>query len=217
MSFHTNLFGMFYKDQLVLTGKINDVGAYTRSNIDKSYRVGVEFEWMYQSKNKFLELQANIALSQNKILNFIEYIDDYDNGGQLAKKYTETDISFSPNIVGGGRISFFPLRNNEESPLENLSIDMLPKYVGKQFLDNTSNEGRVIKSYFVNDIVVNAPIKLRGKTILNLRMGLYNMLNKKYEANGYTFTYIYGAQQTTQNYYYPQSGIRWMLGAGIEF
>lgn len=217
MSFHTNLFGMFYKDQLVLTGKINDVGAYTRSNIDKSYRVGVEFEWMYQSRNKLLELEANIALSQNKILNFIEYIDDYDNGGQLAKKYAETDISFSPNIVGGGRISFFPLRNNEESPLENLSIDMLPKYVGKQFLDNTSNEGRAIKSYFVNDIVVNAPIKLRGKTILNLRTGLYNIFNKKYEANGYTFSYIYGAQQTTQNYYYPQSGIRWMLGAGIEF
>lgn len=217
MSFHTNVFGMFYKDQLVLTGKINDVGAYTRTNIDNSYRVGIEFEWMYRSRNRLFEMNANIALSQNKILNFTEYIDDYDNGGQVQKTYAETDISFSPNVIAGGRISFFPLRNNEDNIVENLSIDILPKYVGRQYLDNTSNEQRAIKSYFLNDLIINCPFKLNAHTVFNLRTGIYNLFNSKYEANGYTFSYIYGGQQTTQNYYFPQSGTRWMIGAGIEF
>jgi iron complex outermembrane receptor protein len=216
LSFHTNVFGMFYKDQLVLTGKINDVGAYTRTNIDRSYRIGVEFEWMYRTRNRLFEMNVNLALSQNKILNFTEYVDDYDNGGQVQYWYAETDIAFSPSVIAGGRFSVFPLRSSEHA-IQDLSVDILPKYVGKQYLDNTTNAGRAIGAYFVSDVLLNCPFKLSEHTILNLRSGVYNMFNSLYEANGYTFSYIYGAQQTTQNYYYPQSGLRWMLGAGIEF
>ncbi len=217
MSFHTNLYGMFYKDQLVLTGKINDVGAYTRTNIDKSYRIGIEFEWMYKSINNLFEMNANIALSQNKILNFTEFVDDYDNGGQIQNTYATTDISFSPNVILGARLSVFPLRHNEDHIIENLSIDFLPKYVGKQYLDNTGNELRSIKGYFVSDVMILCPVKINEHTLFNLRTGIYNIFNTTYEANGYTFSYIYGAQQTTQNYYYPQSGRRWMIGVGIAF
>ncbi len=217
MSFHTNLFGMFYKDQLVLTGKVNDVGAYTRTNIDNSYRAGVEFEFRYITKNKSVELNGNISISQNKILNFSEFVDDYDIGIQIEKKYENTDISFSPNLIMGGRISFFPLRKRDYSLIRNASIDLLPKYVSRQFLDNTSNESRSIKSYFVGDILLNCPVRIQEQSIFNIRLGVYNILNQSYEANGYTFSYIYNQQETTQNYYYPQSGIRWMLGLGISF
>lgn len=216
MSFHTNVFGMFYKDQLVLTGKINDVGAYTRTNIDRSYRVGVEFEWMYRSSNRLFEMNANVALSRNKLLNFTEYVDDYDNGGQVQHQYVETTIAFSPALIAGGRFSIFPLRN-QEYLIHDLSIDVLPKYVGKQYLDNTGQAGRSIGAYFVSDLLLSCPLTLNEHTTLNLRTGVYNMFNSLYESNGYTFSYIYGAQQTTQNYYYPQSGLRWMIGAGIEF
>lgn len=215
MSMQANFFGMFYKDQLVLTGKINDVGAYTRTNIDRSYRIGVELEWNFRARNRILELSANLALSQNKVLNFTEYVDNYDMGGQVRKQYSRTDIAFSPNVIAGGRVSIFPLRNNSDHLIENLSIDFLPKYVGQQFLDNTGNLERIIKSYFVSDLLVNCPLKLNEHSVLNLRTGLYNVFNKKYEANGYTFSYIYNDKLNTQNYYYPQSGFRWMIGAGI--
>jgi iron complex outermembrane receptor protein len=215
MNFQANVFGMFYKDQLVLTGKINDVGAYTRSNIDKSYRVGVELEFRYVSESKWVELMANVAISQNKILNFIEFVDDYDMGIQIEKRYQQTDISFSPNVVAGGRLSFFPFVRRSKSLLQNCSLDLLPKFVGRQYLDNTSNTDRSIQSYFVGDMVVNTPVRFQRNSILNIRMGVYNVFNRRYEGNGYTFSYIYNQQQTTQNYYYPQAGVRWMLGFGI--
>ncbi|MBK8144948.1 MAG: TonB-dependent receptor plug domain-containing protein [Bacteroidetes bacterium] len=214
--FQANAFGMFYRDQLVLTGKINDVGAYTRSNIDKSYRVGIELEFRYVSEKKFLELNANVAFSQNKILNFSEFIDDYDNGSQIEKKYRQTDISFSPNIVAGGRVSVFPFIRRSNSRFQNTSLDFLPKFVGRQYLDNTGNVDRSIQSYVVGDVILNSPIRLQNNSLLHLRLGVYNVWNKRYEANGYTFSYIYNQQQTTQNYYYPQAGIRWMLGLGIS-
>src|SRR5690606_20352031 len=107
------------------TGKINDVGAYTRINIPKSYRMGIELQGSKRF-SKYLALDANISFSQNKIKNFTEYIDDYDNGGQQTKFYKNTDISFSPAAVGAYNITI--------SPIKNFDIDLTGKYVGKQFL-----------------------------------------------------------------------------------
>lgn len=213
----TNLFYMQYKDQLVLTGKINDVGAYTRTNIPNSFRRGIEFEVFWKPSFKILEMSGNIALSQNKIKSFTEYIDDYDNGGQIQNTYNETDIAFSPSVIIGGRISIFPLKKMKSNSFSNLSLDLLPKYVGKQYLDNTSNENRTIKSYSNLDLVLNAPFKSTKNYALNFRFGIYNYLNQLYENNGYTFSYLYGNTLTTQNYYYPQSGRRFMAGIGVEF
>ena len=82
---------MYYRDQLILTGKINDVGAYTRTNVDKSYRTGIELQGAVQL-NKAFSLNANLSLSANKILNFTEFIDDYDNGGQIENKYPKPPL-----------------------------------------------------------------------------------------------------------------------------
>ena len=100
---------MKYKDQLILTGKINDVGAYTRINIPNSYRAGIELQGKYIF-TKYLNVDANIAFSKNKIKNFTEYVDDYDNGGQVTNFYKSTDISFSPNTVAGGSINIIPVK-----------------------------------------------------------------------------------------------------------
>lgn len=216
MHLHANIYGMFYKDQLVLTGKINDVGAYTRSNIDKSYRAGIELEMFYKSNNNMWEVNMNMAFSKNKIILFNEFIDDYDNGTQTIYSYKNTDISFSPNVILGGRVSFFPCIKNNASMFKNFSLDFLPKYVGKQYLDNTTNENRMIQSYFVSDILLNMPIEILENKKLNIRAGVYNIFNKKYEANGYTFSYIYNNMQTTQNYFYPQAGMHVMLGVGLS-
>lgn len=215
--FFSTLFLMYYQDQLVLTGKINDVGAYTRSNIPESYRVGLELESQWKQPQGKAELALNLALSRNKVLNFVEYIDDYDNGGQLQVNYRESDISFSPSVVAGGRISIFPWRANRMSRVQLLSFDILPKYVSRQYLDNTSNKSRSIAPYTFTDVVAQYPIAMGSKATLTLRAGAYNVFNALYSSNGYTFSYLYEGTLTTQNYFFPQAGLRWMLGAGISW
>ncbi len=104
------LYYMNYKDQLVLTGKINDVGAYTRTNIPKSYRTGLELEGTVKITSWF-HPSANLTLSKNRVENFAEFIDDYDNGGQKMNVYKSTEIAFSPSVVGAVNLQFLPSKN----------------------------------------------------------------------------------------------------------
>lgn len=216
--FQTTLYAMEYKDQLVLTGKINDVGAYTRTNIPRSYRRGIELEGAWKSNQEVLEIRLNVALSTNKISEFTEYIDDYDQGIQVLNKYQRTTIGFSPSLVAGGVITVKPFHLGEsKNKLYELSLDYLPKWVGKQYLDNTTNQDRSIAAYFVQDVIANLPIRWKNKVCINTRIGVYNLLNLMYVNRGYTFSYRYNQELNTFNYFYPQSGIRGMLGVGIEF
>lgn len=210
-----NLFLMYYRDQLVLTGKINDVGAYTRSNIARSYRLGLETEihWKF---HKMLDLQLNSSISRNRILNFTEYIDDYDQGIQIKKSYPSTTISFSPSWIAGGRISIFPFAAIPDVPVwsREFSLDIAPKYVSRQFLDNTANPDRSIPSYSFVDVNLTFPWSLnsfKGQ----FRLGIQNITNASYVNNGYTFSYIYNQELITGNYFYPQAPRRYMVGFSI--
>lgn len=206
-SFGMNVYHMNYKDQLVLTGKINDVGAYTRSNIDESYRLGVELQGSAVVSN-WLSAAANLSLSSNRIKNFEEYIDDYDNGGQKANSYGETDISFSPGIVGAATLTV--------TPRQGLSFDLISKYVGKQYLDNTSNENRKLNPYYTQDIRGIYSFGYGRLKNIDLTLQVNNLFNKKYEPNGYTFSYYYNNELTTENYYFPMSGTNWMIGVNVR-
>jgi iron complex outermembrane receptor protein len=205
--FAANFYYMKYKDQLVLTGKINDVGAYTRTNIDNSYRLGLEMQGSVVLA-KWASVAANLTISQNKIKNFNEFIDDYDNGGQKNKTYTESDIAFSPKAVGAATVTFAPIRG--------LSIDLLSKYVGKQYLDNTSNEQRKLNPYFVQDARVVYSFGYNWLKNVDLVFQVNNVFNKKYEPNGYTFSYYYNNELTTENYYFPMAGTNWMFGVNVK-
>lgn len=198
---------MNYKDQLVLTGKINDVGAYTRTNIPNSYRAGVELQGGYKF-NSWLNAAANIAFSNNKVKNYTEYIDDYDNGGQKTNSFKSADIALSPAIVGGATINLVPIKNAEFS--------LLSKYVSKQYLDNTSNDARVLNAFFVQDIRASYTIKKKWLKEVNIIAQVNNVFNKKYEPNGYTFSYFTGGETVTENYYFPMAGINFMAGLNIK-
>ena len=200
------LFYMNYKDQLVLTGKINDVGAYTRTNIPKSYRMGIELKGETKF-NAWLNGSANLSVSKNKVLDFTEYIDDYDNGGQKINNYTSTDIALSPAIVGGATINFLPI--------ENFEFSLLSKYVSKQYLDNTQNKDRVLNSFYVQDVRAIYTIKKKWLKELNIIAQVNNIFNKKYEPNGYTYNYIYGGN-LVENYYFPMAGTNFMMGVNIR-
>ena len=209
-----NLYYMMYKDQLILTGKINDVGAYTRINVPESYRAGIELQAAVRPVY-WLAFNANATYSQNKIIDFTEYQDDYDMGGQLEIKHGTTDIAFSPNMVAGGGITLSPLRNMKHG--QALEMDIMGKYVGQQFLDNTSDDARSIAAYGLCDVRLRYSIKMKPFRELGFNIMLNNVLNKEYESNGYTYSYVYGGATTTQNFYYPQAGFNWLAGINIKW
>jgi iron complex outermembrane receptor protein len=199
---------MKYKDQLVLTGKINDVGAYTRTNIPDSYRIGVELQAAVQPVNWF-KTAVNLTLSKNKIQHFTEYVDDYDNGGQKLNQFSSTDIALSPNVIGAATLSFLPVKN--------LELSLLSKYVSKQYLDNTKNEGRKLNPYYVQDARAIYTFHKYFLKEANIIFQVNNVFNKKYEPNGYTYNYIYGGELSVNNYYFPMAGTNFMLAIALKF
>ena len=207
-SLGANIYYMQYQNQLVLTGKINDVGAYTRTNIPKSYRAGVELQGKTKITN-WLNAAANLTFSENKIKNFTEYLDDYDNGGQQTKFYSKTNISFSPAVIAGGSINFIPVKNGE--------ISLISKYVGRQYLDNTAQKSRSLNPYYLQDIRLSYLIEHKIFKETDLILQLNNVFNKKYEPNGYSFSYIYGGNLTTENFYFPMAGFNFMVGVNVKF
>jgi iron complex outermembrane recepter protein len=199
---------MYYKNQLILTGKINDVGAYARINIPNSYRAGVELQGTAKPSAWF-NASANLTLSQNRVLNFTEYTDDYDNGGQKQNFFTSSTLSFSPAVIAGATINFIPVKHGE--------IRLLNKYVSRQYLDNTGNKARSINPFLVNDLAVSYAVKTKLVKEIIFNLQLSNILNRKYEANGYTYNYIYGAQTIVENFYYPMAGVNFMIGMNVKF
>ncbi len=215
-SLSATFYYMYYKDQLVLTGKINDVGAYTRTNVPKSYRLGVELQGSAILKS-WVNVSGNIALSQNKVIDFTEYMDDYSTGGfgQRINNYHKTDIAFSPAIVGAASVNFIPCKHVE--------LSLLSKYVGKEYLDNTQNEGRRIDPFYVQDLRVSYTINPNKKVFkwlkeMTITGKVNNLLNEKYEPNGYTYSFIPDRPPVvnTSNYYYPMAGTNFMVAIGIR-
>lgn len=203
-----NVYGMWYNNQLVVTGKINDVGEYYRQNVTKSYRVGAELDLTYQFNNQF-SLLANAAISRNKINAFNEFIDDYDNGGQIVNNYKNTDISFSPNAVVSAELIY--------TPIKSFAIALQSKHVGKQYLDNTQNNARKLNAYWVNNARLAYDFKYKGLKNINIALLANNIFNKKYESNGYTYGYFSGGTLTTENFYFAQSGTNLMLNLNLKF
>lgn len=203
-----NAYGMFYKNQLVVTGKINDVGGNFRQNVDRSYRMGIEVDGSYVINPQFV-LNANAALSRNKIKNFTEFTDDYDNGGQILKNFELTDISYSPSAVLFGELVY--------KPISGFAIALQSKYVSKQYLDNTQNDSRTINGYWVNNARLGYDFKFAGVKNINLGLLVNNILDKKFESNGYTYGYVYGGSRVTENFFYPQAGTNFLLSLNVKF
>ena len=210
-----NLYYMYYFNQLIQTGKINDVGAYARQNVPESFRTGAELQVRYQPV-KMLTLNANATFSMNKITQFTEYIDDYDNGGQLEVVHKNSDIAFSPSIVAYANATVEPLINILSN--QHFYIDINGKFISRQYLDNTSNKLRSINPYALANARLRYTIETK-KFIkeVGISLTLNNILNKKYESSGYTFSYLYGGETTTENFYFPQAGFNFIFGVQLNF
>lgn len=205
---NANLYYMLYDNQLIPTGELNDVGAVIRVNADDSYRAGIEIDGTYKLNSKFY-FGFNAAFSQNKIKDFDEVVADFTDGFEIViNNFTDTDISFSPNVVAGLQLVALPTKG--------LEVGLYPKYVGQQFLDNTSNDDRSIDDYLVTDLIASYQLKIKKVKAVSLNLKINNLFDVDYSANGYTFNYI-SEDLIVENYLYPQAWINFLAGLTIRF
>ena len=216
-----NSYYMIYKDQLVLTGEINDVGAYTRTNIDYSERKGIEIEINYKLNEKLI-FSGNATISKNKISNFTEYIDNWDTWSQEKIEYEDTDISFSPKLIWSSLINY--------KITKNLNIQFISKYVGEQFIDNTSSDDRKLDSYLTHNKRIIYDLNSKIFETFRITLQLNNILNKNYTNNAWVYRFITSSFDPTQTDpyinknkegsfdmagYFPQAGRNFLIGISI--
>ncbi len=186
---------MYYKNQLVLTGAINDVGSPIYANSGKSLRMGIEADATIQAAS-FIVIRPNIAVSANRNIDF------YNEGDAGVQNLGNTQIAFSPSVIAANQFIFIPFKNFQAA--------LLSKYVGEQYMDNLETASSKLPDYFINDVNLSydIPVKsvFRAITISAL---CNNVFDKKYVSNGY----MCGADP----YYYPQAGINFLAGVSLKF
>ncbi|MEI6347481.1 MAG: TonB-dependent receptor [Bacteroidota bacterium] len=206
-SFNTNLYYMNYKDQLVFTGQINDVGDAIMKNMKKSYRAGIELSAIWQPL-KFFKWQINTTLSRNKIKSYKEFVDDWDTGVQHDTLLGETNIAFSPEIIASSGITVNPYKNFE--------ITLLSKYVGKQYIDNSSSKDRKLNGYLINNISFRYTLKSKNTSSISLFFSINNIFSEKYESNAWIYSYYVGGERKALDGYYPQAGRNFSGGISVK-
>lgn len=213
-----NIYYMDYYNQMVQTGKLTDAGYKLMENVDRSYRRGVEFETKQLLFNNKLDLLANLTLSQNIINNYTAYFDIYDENwdviGQKTENLGNSQISYSPSVVGAFLIQY--------RPIQDIQIGLINKYVGKQYLDNTTSDDRSLPSYLTNDLQLSYNVPNFKLGSLTLQFIINNLLNKEYIANGYAEKSIMrdsAGTETSSSYigYYPQAPRNFLAKLSLKF
>jgi iron complex outermembrane receptor protein len=218
---------MQYKDHLVPTGRLNDVGAYTRVNVEKSHRNGLETIIKYKLL-EHLDLLGQFTLSENKINSFYEYVDNWDTGTQDVISHIQTDIAFSPSVLGNLSGNYVLISNAKHEIAFNLGA----RYVGKQFVDNTSNYYSALDPYILADAGAYWTWFSKWAKEVRISALLKNVLNEQYESNGWIYRFHSEGYDPTpddaysgseggslyhQKGYYPQAGRNLMLQLSITF
>jgi iron complex outermembrane receptor protein len=207
-----NLYGMIYKDQLVLTGELSNVGYPVMTNVKKSYRTGIEFSAGFKPA-KLIDWQFNATLSRNKIIDFTEYYLDYitwdDSYIYKSKTLGNVDIAYSPSIIASSDITLnFP---------KNLKFHFVSKFVGNQYFDNTMNKERMLNSYFVNNLRIDYSPIIRDLKNTDIQLFINNIFNNLYENNAYGGNWYVDGKENTWSYYFPQAGINFLARLTVRF
>lgn len=203
-----NYYYMYYNNQLILTGQINDVGSAIMTNAAKSYRTGLEMMAGINFLRKF-NWNLNATISSNKIDNFTEYVADWDNGGTKANVLGKTDLAFSPELTASSVLSCKPWNNTE--------ISLLSYYVGKQYIDNTSSNDRKLNPYLVNNLRFDYILKQKLFKELKFKLLINNILNERYESNAWVYSYLYNGKRSKMDGYFPQAGTNFLFSVSVGF
>lgn len=226
-SWNINGYYMDYRDHLVPTGRINDVGAYIRVNVEDSHRAGIESSISFQPIPA-LTLKSSITVSENKIKQFDEYVDNWDTGWQGVIHHENTDIAFSPTLLANLQAEYKIL----DGAAHALIFDVTGRYVGKQYVDNTSNPGSLLDEYFVTDAALHWEWKSLWANEFRLSLFAKNIFDHQYESNGWIYRFNspsynpvpddpYAAEEGSGTYhlkgYFPQAGRHLFLSLKIGF
>jgi len=224
MTFGANFYFMNYENQLVMTGKMNDVGGRTHVNVTESFRKGIELEGIYKLTTK-LTWAANMTLSENKIVTpFIEDVDNWDTWGVDQVTHENTNLAFSPNIIWTSQLNYQFDKNT--------SIDLISKYVGEQFIDNTSSEDRMLNDYLVNNLRLTYDWESKIFKTAKVSLQINNLFNNEYISNAWIYRFIsdnwdpresdhYVNADSEKGYnmagYFPQATRNYLLGLTLGF
>lgn len=210
--FAVNLYGMIYKDQLVPTGELSDVGYSIMTNVSKSYRAGVELMAGIKPAD-FINWNINMTISRNRILDFTEHYVDYNTNdwteSNMSKELGQVDIAYSPSVTGSSDLSFRIAKT--------LNAHLISKYVGSQYIDNTMDSERAIDPYFVNNLRIDFSPVIKNLKGFELQLLINNILNSQYESNGYGGNWYEDGVEKNWSYYFPQAGINYMFRVGVRF
>ncbi|MGE4568385.1 MAG: TonB-dependent receptor [Bacteroidales bacterium] len=207
ISVSLNLFYMYYKDQLILNGRINEIGEPLTTNIPKSFRTGMEWVADYRISS-WLTWQGQLTLSLNRIENFTEYVDNYDTEQQDAHELGETTIAFSPGVVGSTSL---------RATRKQFSAEWRFSHVGRQYLDNTRSADRSLKAYSLHELWVGYTFHPKWIKALECGVRISNLLNHKYENKGWVYSYIYEGQRQKDDGYFAQAGRHFMGRVALSF
>jgi iron complex outermembrane receptor protein len=223
LTFNTNLYLMNYENQLIKTGEINDVGYFTSNNVKSSYRRGVEIEGRCFLTKK-LSWAANITLSKNKLDTMTQFIDNWDTGGQEEILHQNTDLAFSPNIIWSSKF----LYNHND----NISLGFISKYVGKQYIDNTSSDGRKLDDYLTSNLQLDYNFKSKIFKTIKMSVLINNIFDNEYISNAWLYRFIsegfdpresdhYITKGVDNRFnmagYFPQATRNYLFGLTLEF
>lgn len=213
VSFGANLYYMNYKDQLILTGKISEIGEALTTNIPNSYRAGIELTGAVKINSR-LRWEGNATFSQSKIKKFVEQdVDVYDADWKwIDSRSTDlgkTDISFSPNVIANSVFTF---------EHQNFETALISSYVGRQYIDNTSNKDRSIDAYFVNNLRASYRFQMPHVQSVELGVWVNNLFNVEYVTNGYNwYSYYLDGKRVNEKRYFPQAGTNVLAQITVKF
>ena len=201
-----NLYYMNYKNQLILTGKLNEIGEPLSENVLSSYRLGVEFVGAAKlSKN--VRWDASVTLSRNQINDFKEYVDDWDTGNQQSFEYKSTPVAYSPSLIWNNAFTV---------NFGRFEAKLSEQYVGKQYLDNTGSDERSLDAYFVSNLRLSYALAVRKLPAVEFTLLVNNLTDSKYSSNGWSYSYFSGGNRYSDLGYYPQAGINFLAGITVK-
>jgi iron complex outermembrane recepter protein len=211
-SIGVNFYSMIYKDQLVPTGELSDVGYSIMTNVEKSYRMGMEIVSEIKPAG-FVDWNMNLTLSRSRIRDFTEYYTEYNTSDwsskYLSKNLGEVDIAYSPSVIATSDLGFKIRRSTE--------LHLITKFVEKQYVDNTMSSDRMIDPYFVNNIRLDYEPEIRKLKSFLFQILVNNIFNSVYESNGYGGNWYEDGVEKSWSYYFPQAGTNFMVKIGLKF
>lgn len=213
-SFSANLYAMLYKDQLTPNGRISSSGYSLMENVDRSYRLGIELQGGYQIVRWF-RMDANLTLSTNKVLNYTYSL--FNDGDSVVLNpdgtwstldvTANTPLAFSPSVIGAAIATF--------TPFSGAKLQLIGKYVGKQYADNTGRECYALNPYFLLNLRASYTWNLRSGNQIEAQLTVNNLLDHRYRLSAWVGDWYDDYSSETAQYYYHSRG--WLQQPGRNF